>query len=132
MPRNVTLRVQLFGLVLQRRAPPRPASEMAYTALQEWRLATIHSKWKEIASDRSRNARSPLLQFPKACHAISGIINLVNSATHPSKHADGHELLASIPPLALASGDCKNFGPTGDHNENADSIFDLSCMHAEC
>jgi hypothetical protein len=72
------------------------------------------------------------MQFPKACRAISGIINLVNSATHPSKHAVGHELLASFPPLALASGDCKNFGPTGDHNENADSFFDLSCMHAEC
>ena len=31
--------------------------------------------------------------------AISGIINLVNAAAHPSKHTAGHELLASFPPL---------------------------------
>jgi hypothetical protein len=30
---------------------------------------------------------------------ISGIINLVKVATHPSKHSGGHELLASFPPL---------------------------------
>jgi hypothetical protein len=80
-------------------AASSPLSETAYTALQEWRLATIHTKCKEIASYRSRNARSPLIQFPEACRAISGIINLVNSATHPSKHAARHELLASFPPL---------------------------------
>jgi hypothetical protein len=73
-----------------------PLSEAAYTALQESRLATIHPKCKEIASDRSPNARSPLIQFPEAYPAISGIINLVNSAAHPSKHAAGHELLASF------------------------------------
>jgi uncharacterized damage-inducible protein DinB len=36
--------------------------------------------------------------------AIFGIINLVKAATHPSKHPGGHELLASFPPFALASG----------------------------
>jgi hypothetical protein len=43
-------------------------------------------------------ATTPLIQRLKACRAISGIINLVNAATHPSKHAAGHELLASFPP----------------------------------
>ena len=41
-------------------------------------------------------AQSPLIQFSRASRVISAIINLVNSATHPSKYAAGHELLASF------------------------------------
>ena len=39
------------------------------------------------------------LAHGEACRAIPGITNLVNAATHPSKHPAGHELLASFPPL---------------------------------
>jgi hypothetical protein len=41
-------------------------------------------------------AQSPIIQFSRASRVISAIINLVNSATHPSKYAAGHELLASF------------------------------------
>ncbi len=39
------------------------------------------------------------LTFHARPMVISGIINLVKAATHPSKHPGGHELLASFPPL---------------------------------
>src|SRR6201987_3807086 len=45
---------------------------------------------------------------------------------------DDHELLASFPTSALASGDYKSFDSSGDRNEIADSLFDLYRMRPEC
>jgi hypothetical protein len=39
------------------------------------------------------------MRWAKACGVISGTINLVKVEIHPSKHPDGHELLAFLPRL---------------------------------
>jgi len=54
------------------------------------------------------------------------------AATHPYKHAAGHELLDSFPASTLASRRFPELRSSGDSNENAYSLFGWSCMHPEC